>query len=735
MINNFNKKSRRGAFTLIEVLVSLFVLSIVMIGIYQLIMYSLAITSDNQHYVEAIAIANQKMEQIRNMPYDDVGTIFGSPHGDIDDYETIIRNGSYTIHTVIQFFDDPYDGTLDLGTDDVFTDYKRVAINVSWNTRMGAKSIDVFSRVIPPTEENLSGYGLLKLFVVDSNGVPVSGATVHVENSEITPPISVDYISDQSGKISVPVLPAFQSYKILVSKSGYSSDETYNISESNPSPIKKNLSVIENRKTEDSFSIDLISHLNIRVVSAELPNNFKVNSGGNTNAQTNSSIVSDSNGGLYVVWGSVSTTLGVYIQKYNELGEKQYSSDISISSDIYGEPDISISKNDDIYVSWCSGSSDYDCYFNKTNKDNGSKLWVGDKKIQDLNNSNQLNLKIFSSPTSTDFFGVWQDNADGDYDIYLQKFDESGNSIWSNPIQVNSNNETSSSSEQYDPSIFVDNSNNIYIEWTDTRNSISSIYIQKIDKDGSRLFTNDVVVNTQSSDNSYSGDICLDDNNNIYVTWIYDSGSNKRVFIQKFNDVGVKQTGGDVYVNTEGIIASRYSPSIIYDNNANVYVSWSDDRNTNKDIYVQNFSSSLEKYWSNELRTNVNIGTSPQDNSSMCVSKTSGKIFASWDDDRNGNFDIYLGEVKEYGTITNLNAIPIKLISSAKIGRDPDVYKYNDIYSSNSEGMINLNLPWDDEYSLYVDSSSPYHLIMSEPSENIGLDVGQTKNIILYLNR
>lgn len=735
MTNNFNKKNRRGAFTLIEVLVSLFILSVVMTGIYQLIIYSLAITSDNQHYVEAIAIANQKMEQIRNMPYDDVGTIFGSPHGDINDYETIVRNGSYVVHTVIQFFDDPYDGTLDLDTDDVFTDYKKITINVSWNTKMGVKSIDVFSRVIPPTEENLAGYGLLKLFVVDSNGSAISGATVHIENTEINPPMSVDYTSDSIGKISVPVLPAFQSYKIVVSKNGYSSDETYSISELNPSPIKKNLSVVENRKTEDSFSIDLLSHLNIRVVSADLPNNFKVNSDSDSDPQTNSSIASDSSGDLYIVWGSVSTTLGTYIQKYNELGEKQYSSDVLMSSDIYGEPDITISHNNNIYVSWCLGSSDYDCYYQKINKDSGAKLWVSDKKIEDLNNSSQLNLKIFASPTSTDFFAVWQDNKDGNYDIYLQKFDEAGNSLWSNSVRVNSNDESSNSSDQYDPNIFVDNSDNAYIEWTDTRNSISSIYIQKIDKGGTKLFAGDVMVNTQSSDNSYSGDICMDANNNIYVTWIYDSGANKKVFIQKFNDVGVKQTSGDIYVNAEDVIANRYSPSILCANESNVYVSWSDDKNTNKDIYTQKFSPSLEKYWTNELRANINIGTSPQDNSSMCVSKTSGKIFASWDDDRNGNFDIYFGEIKEYEAITNLNSIPIKLISSNKIGRDPDVFKYNDIYNSSLSGMINLDLSWDDEYSLSVEESSPYHLIMSEPSENIGLDAGQTKDIILYLNR
>ncbi len=734
MTNNFNKKNRRGAFTLIEVLVSLFVISIVMTGIYQLILYSLAITSDNQHYVESIAIANQKMEQIRNMPYDDVGTVSGSPHGLINDYENIVRNGTYSVHTVIQFFDDPYDGTLEDETDDIFTDYKIVTVNVSWNTRIGPKSISVFSRVIPPTEENLSGYGLLKLFVVDSNGLPVSGATIHVENNSISPALGVDYTSDEGGKISVPVLPAFQSYQVVVSKDGYSDDETYSISESNPSPIKKNLSVVENRKTEESFSIDLMSRLNIRVVSAELPSNFQVNATGESYSQTNSKTESDSSGELYSIWSDQgSTTIGVYIQKYNQAGERRYLSDIKISSDIYGEPDISISPADSVYVSWCSISAD--CYYQKINKDTGATIWASDKQIEDSYSSSQSNLKIFASPTSTDFFATWQDNKDGDYDIYLQKFDENGSALWASAIKINSNDESSNVSDQYDPNLYIDKNDNVYISFTDTRNSVSSIYIQKIDKNGSKIFSNDVMVNTFSVDNSHSADIALDADDNIYVSWVYDSTTNKKVFVQKFNTSGEKQFGNDIVVNTESIISNRYSPSILCDNNSNIYIAWADDKNTNKDIHVQKFSSSLSKTWTNELRANINIGISPQDNPDIFMEKAGYKIFASWDDDRNGNFDIYFGEIREYGTITNLGSIPIKLLSSNKIGRDPDVFKYDDIYSSNSSGIINLDLPWDDGYLLSVDDTSSYDLIMSEPSENIGLGAGETKDIILYLSR
>jgi prepilin-type N-terminal cleavage/methylation domain-containing protein len=85
------KKTCKG-FTLIEVIVSLLVSMMLIFGIYSLVMYSLHITSDNKFYIEAFEIANQKMEQIRNFPYNDVGTILGSPTGVIPDYEYSLRD-------------------------------------------------------------------------------------------------------------------------------------------------------------------------------------------------------------------------------------------------------------------------------------------------------------------------------------------------------------------------------------------------------------------------------------------------------------------------------------------------------------------------------------------------------------------------------------------------------------------------------------------------------------------
>ena len=100
---------RPAGFTLIEVIVSLFVLTVLMLSVFTLIKLSLQMTDNNGKYVEAIEIANQKMEIIRNLPYDDVGVVGGIPNGIVPAVETVSRKGNFTVNTYIVYYDDDYD--------------------------------------------------------------------------------------------------------------------------------------------------------------------------------------------------------------------------------------------------------------------------------------------------------------------------------------------------------------------------------------------------------------------------------------------------------------------------------------------------------------------------------------------------------------------------------------------------------------------------------------------------
>ena len=95
----------------------------------------------------------------------------------------------------------------------------------------------------------------------DADGIPVPDALIEIDNTELSPEIHIDDVSGIDGTLNiVDAPPSVDSYKIRVSKDGYSSEETYPIGDiNNPNPTKPNQTVIVQQITQVSFFIDKVS--------------------------------------------------------------------------------------------------------------------------------------------------------------------------------------------------------------------------------------------------------------------------------------------------------------------------------------------------------------------------------------------------------------------------------------------------------------------------------------------
>ncbi|MBU3923000.1 prepilin-type N-terminal cleavage/methylation domain-containing protein, partial [Patescibacteria group bacterium] len=101
----------KKGFTLIETLIAIAILVIVIIGIVGVLQMNIRIANRTSSRVGAVSLINKRMEMLRNLDYDNIGTIGGIPSGDIPQQETIILNDiEYTLKTFIQYFDDLKDG-------------------------------------------------------------------------------------------------------------------------------------------------------------------------------------------------------------------------------------------------------------------------------------------------------------------------------------------------------------------------------------------------------------------------------------------------------------------------------------------------------------------------------------------------------------------------------------------------------------------------------------------------
>lgn len=308
-----NNKTYTG-FTLIELLIAVFVVGTAMVGVFGLFVLSLRLAQESERRLVAIALANERMEMVRNLPYVDVGTEGGIPPGAIPQEEEVTRNGvPYTVNTDIRFIDDPYDGTgeeideegcIDIahfppgnpnncsnmcvgasalrahmehgdyvgtceggesGPDVLNTDYKQVRVEVSWPSPNEPKPLLLITKIAPEGVEGGDLYGTLDLSIINSQGTGVAGVDVNLINDTVDPVINISTQTDSGGNLVLPGLPeASSSYELSVSKTSYTGEQTYDATaDFIPDADHGHLSMLVGEATEKTFMIDLAGQLNL----------------------------------------------------------------------------------------------------------------------------------------------------------------------------------------------------------------------------------------------------------------------------------------------------------------------------------------------------------------------------------------------------------------------------------------------------------------------------------------
>lgn len=246
-----------SGFTLVEILVGIALLIIIFTGLFGIFQLGMKIISYSKAQTIAIALANEKIEEIRNLPYKDIGTVGGIPPGVISEILTLTRNKiTFTIKTTIIYIDDPFDGLFP--DDSLPKDYKRAKIKVSWPGFWGGE-INLITDVAPKGIETEAGGGTLIFWILDASGKGVPQANINLINNQVSPPINANYQTNDSGYFVLAGSPtSTESYQIRVTKNGFNEDRTYSREEV-ANPTQPHLSVFEGKITEASFSIDLLS--------------------------------------------------------------------------------------------------------------------------------------------------------------------------------------------------------------------------------------------------------------------------------------------------------------------------------------------------------------------------------------------------------------------------------------------------------------------------------------------
>lgn len=252
----------------IDVVVGTGIMLVVFLSIFGAYKLAIELVYNTKARIGGMALVSKQLEFLRSQPYESLGTIGGIPSGTVPQLATTsLNNIPYTVRTLIIYKDDPADGAGGADTNSITADYKELKVEVTWQVRGRSYTTMALTRVAPHGIESLTSGGTLRVNVFDALAAPIQGASVRITNASTSPTVDITVSTDATGSVAFPGAPQASNYKVTVTKDGYSSAQTYDITTQNPNPNPAHISVANQQTTTISFAIDRIGSLEVQTYS------------------------------------------------------------------------------------------------------------------------------------------------------------------------------------------------------------------------------------------------------------------------------------------------------------------------------------------------------------------------------------------------------------------------------------------------------------------------------------
>ena len=191
---------------------------------------------------------------------------------------------------------------------------------------------------------------------------------------------------------------------------------------------------------------------------------------------------------------------------------------------------------------------------------------------------------------------AWSDTRNAIRDIYVQKIDSNGNYLWDDGGTV----VVDFDGRQEDPLLVRDGNGGAYIIWRDYRdeNYYGDIYAQHIDSNGNRLWAPDGVALSNQSGEQSSHNLCVDGNGGAYALWVDKNGSGTYVGTH----LGANQS--DILAPGTGVLVSSYQNggfSLEYAGNGEAVMVWTQSVDGDEtDLRAQRINQNMDSLWNDD---------------------------------------------------------------------------------------------------------------------------------------
>jgi hypothetical protein len=353
---------------------------------------------------------------------------------------------------------------------------------------------------------------------------------------------------------------------------------------------------------------------------------------------------------LFFFWASISLLYASWQREgvpiCTSLGDKRY---LEVASDGVGGA----------FLVWVDYRNDKypDIYAQRLDK-NGNVLWQKDGVPACTTKHDQAEAEVVRSEGKSAII-VWNDRRSGqNYDIYAQRVDSSGSLLWkTNGVPI-----CTSYEDQTSPQMISDGEGGAVICWQDRRNPNqgNDIYAQKIDKDGNSIWTpNGVPISATLSDQIFPV-ICSDGEGGAIIAWA-DHRKNVLgdwdIYAQKIDSKGNilwKQNGVGVCTTPQ----NQGKAKIVKDGRGGAIISWLLYKEIDSDVYIQRVDSAGNTLWSPNGASVCDLAGNQ--NEIFMSEDGSGGAVIVWSDYRKGDYDTYAQRFDSAGKgLWGTNGIPV----------------------------------------------------------------------------
>jgi len=258
-------------------------------------------------------------------------------------------------------------------------------------------------------------------------------------------------------------------------------------------------------------------------------------------------------------------------------------------------------------------------------------LWDANEKVNDDSATAEQRAPDIAVDSAGNAYAVWRDYRNGNYDIYFSYRPAGGK--WGVNERVN---DDAGVEVQEWPAIVVDRPGNAYAVWEDHRNGDPDVYFSYQPMGGGWSVSQRV--DDGGTTNVDCPDLAIDSVGNLYALWQDWRNGDPDVYFS-YRPAG-GGWGANERVSDDTTGTTQYPGAIAVDGASNAYAVWPDKRNgdENTDIYFSYRPSG--GHWNANERINDDAGIAEQWGPAIAVDDA-GNAYALWQDNRNGNFDVY----------------------------------------------------------------------------------------------